>query len=100
MEDKPFWCLTCNKLLNEINVHGYDFGDRILEDCYYRVKNENGKPVVLGISDGKNVIDPNDDPYMVGLNNKHWNKLCVEYCENLDIASCPVCGDDILVWGA
>jgi hypothetical protein len=99
LEDMPFWCRKCKKIVDEVNVHGYGFGDRMLEGVMYRVKNVDGKPVLLGIVDGKNIIDPKDDAYMHGLNNKHWNELCLEYCEDLDIAACPDCSDDVLVWG-
>ena len=100
MEDKPFYCLTCKKIVDEVNVHGYNFGDRLLEGVMYRVKNTDGKPKLLGIlgTNGK-VIDPEKDAYMFGLNNSLWNERCIEYCEDLDVAACPVCSDDILVWG-
>jgi hypothetical protein len=100
LEDIPFWCLKCDKTVDEVNVDGYGFGDRMLEGVMYRVKSVNGKPVLLGIlSVDGNVIDPKDDAYMHGLNNKHWNELCIEYCEDLDIADCSTCGTQILVWG-
>ena len=98
-EDTPFYCQTCNKIIDEVNVDGYGFGDRMLEGVMYRVKNNNGKPEVIGVQFCGEVIDPKDDAYMHGLNNKHWNKTCSEYCEELDIAACPTCGDDVLVWG-
>lgn len=100
MEDKPFWCLKCNKAVDEVNVDGYGFGDRMLEGVMYRVKNMDGKPVLLGIiSVNDEVIDPKDDAYMHKLNNDYLNKVCLKYCEDLDIAYCPTCSDEILVWG-
>ena len=96
---KPFWCLTCNKIIDEVDVDGYAFGGRLLEGVIYRIKNVDGKPKILGLSDGIKVVDPKDDPYVGRLNIKYWNEMCLEYCEELDIANCTWCGDQILVWG-
>ncbi len=99
MKDELFYCLNCKKHIDEVNVDGYGFGDRMLEGVTYRVKNVDGKPEVLGVLDfDDKIIDPKDDAYMHQLNFKLWNEKCIEYCEELDIASCPTCGDDILVW--
>jgi len=99
VEDKPFYCLKCKKDVDEVNVDGYDFGDRLLEGVMYRVKNVDGFPKLLGIVDAGKVIDPKDDAYLSQLNNDYWNKMCLWHCEELDIAYCPTCGDEILVWG-
>ena len=96
--EKQFFCLKCKKDLTEVNVDGYSFGDRMLEGVMYRVKNNNGKPEVLGIMFQGKVIDPKDDAYMHQLNYKLWNKRCEEYCEGLDVAECPECGFEIIVW--
>jgi hypothetical protein len=34
---------------------------------------------------------------MEQFNWEHWKKRCEEFCESLDIATCPECEDDVLV---
>jgi len=90
MEDVPFYCLKCEKHVDEVFVDGYIFGDRILEGVDFKVRNINGQPIV--ISDFAN------DPYFVGLDTLYWIKECEEFCKGLDFAECMVCRGEILVW--
>jgi len=84
-------CDTCG-VIDHIIVDGYCFGDRLLEGVEFMVKDENGKPNALGVK-------PECQDYFSDLNKKKWLRACEDFCEHLDIAQCPVCGDDVVVWG-
>jgi len=84
-------CDTCG-VIDHIIVDGYCFGDRLLEGVEFMVKDKNGKPNALGVK-------PECQDYFSDLNQKKWLKACEEFCEQLDIAQCPKCGDDVVVWG-
>lgn len=80
----------CNKDLKFVYVHGYDFGDRLMEDVMFKVEVVDGKGLCTG-------LHPDAEPYMIQFNWDYWKKKCEEHCENIDIAICPFCGEDILV---
>ena len=80
----------CNKKLDFVYVHGYDFGDRLMEGVMFKVKVIDGKPECFG-------LHPDSEPYMTQFNWDYWKKRCNEYCINLDIAQCPHCKEDVLV---
>ena len=83
-------CDLCKKDLDFVYVSGYDFGDRLMETVMFKVKIKEGKPHCFGVKAGQ-------EKYMQKFNWEHWKSICEEYCEDLDIASCPTCGDDIVV---
>lgn len=87
--------LKCNKCgkIDYVEVDGYWFGNRMLEGVIFEVKDKNGKPEVIGVT--KECID-----YFSELNTKKWIRTCEEFCENTDVAECPICGSDVEVWGA
>jgi hypothetical protein len=87
---KELFCEECNKKLEFVFVHGYDFGDRLMEDVFFKVRVVNGKPECFGLKE-------ECKPYMVQFNWEHWKKRCEEFCEDLDIATCPNCNYDVLV---
>ena len=84
-------CDNCGEI-DHIIVDGYSFGDRLLEGVSFMVKDENGKPKAFGVT-------PACQDYFDDLNQKKWLGACEDYCEHLDIAQCPKCGDDVVVWG-
>jgi len=84
-------CNNCGKI-DHVLVGGYAFGDRLLEDVDFIVKDENGKPKAVGVV-------PDAQDYFDDLNQNKWLRNCEVHCEHLDIAQCPKCGDDVVVWG-
>lgn len=84
-------CDKCGKI-DHVLVDGYPFGDRLLEGVMFEVRDVNGKPDVIGVT--KDCLD-----YFEGLSSKKWLKACKDYCEKLDVAGCPNCGEDVAVWG-
>lgn len=84
-------CETCG-ILEHVTVDGYIFGDRLLEGVDFIVKDNNGKPNAIGVT-------PECQSYFDDLNKKKWLKICEDFCEDLDLATCPKCGDDVVVWG-
>ena len=84
-------CDKCGKI-ETVLVDGYWFGDRILEGVMFEVMDKDGKPEAIGVT--KECVD-----YFNDLNTKKWLKACEHFCEGLDIAQCPKCGDDVVVWG-
>lgn len=82
------YCEFCKKELPYALVDGYNFGDRLLEGVMFKVEHRNEGPNCIG-------VEESSEAYMKGLNWEHWKKKCEEYCEDLDIAQCPDCHDDI-----
>jgi len=78
--------------IDHVLVDGYYFGDRLLEGVNFMVKDQDGIPTALGVV-------PEAQSYFEDLNQKKWLKACEEFCEQLDVAQCPKCGDDVVVWG-
>lgn len=87
---RELFCDECNKKLDFIYVHGYDFGDRIMEGVRFKVRVIDSKPECFG-------LHPDSEPYMVQFDWEHWKKRCEEFCERADLAECPHCGEDVLV---
>lgn len=84
-------CDNCG-IVDHVLVDGYPFGDRLLEGVMFVVEDKNGKPHAISVvNDAKY--------YFSNLNEKRWLKACEGFCEHLDIAQCPKCGDDMVVWG-
>jgi len=82
-----FKCTGCGKEVDHLMVNGYGFGDRTLEGVMFTVKkDENGKIFCS---------DYPKDRYTKGLNMEHWVKRCNDYCDGLDIGTCPECGYDV-----
>jgi hypothetical protein len=58
-----------------VKFHGYDFGDRILEDVYFQADIDNGQ--VSNVA-----IDPaSDGYYWDDLNQSKWLRLAKEHLE-------------------
>ena len=92
-EDEIFVCDNCGKI-DVVLVSGYYFGDRLLEDVMFIVKNVDNKPKCIGVT-------PTCKEYFDNLNKKKWIKECESFCLDLDVATCGVCknnGSDIAVW--
>ena len=62
--------------VDEVKINGYHFGDRLLEDVYFRVKVVNDKITVTG-------VDPDSADYFAKLNQKKWLKKCTRICQRL-----------------
>lgn len=84
-------CDNCG-VIDYVLIDGYPFGDTLLEGVNFVVKDENGVPKASGV-----VVEQQD--YFDNLNQKKWLKACEEFCEDLDIAECPKCGGEVVVWG-
>lgn len=85
-------CDNCGDI-EYVLVDGYHFGDRLLESVMFMVKDNNGEPQVMGVTD-------DCKEYFSDLNQKKWLKECEKFCKDLDIATCPHCQSDVGVWGA
>ena len=59
----------------------------------FKVKNVDGKPKFVGFK------DEDTAKWMLQFNLEYWAKMCEEHCARYDFAACPVCSDDILIWG-
>ena len=84
------FCECCNKQLEFVYVDGYSFGDRLMEGVMFSVKAIEGKPNCFGCRKEYEL-------YMKQFNWDHWKKQCEDYCDDLDIATCPICGNDVVV---
>ena len=84
-------CDKCGEL-DHVLVHGYDFGDRLLEDVWFKVKDEGGHPKAMGVT-------PECQEYFDDLNTGKWLGACEAFCEHLDLATCPKCRGEVVVWG-
>jgi hypothetical protein len=59
-------------------THGYNFGDRVLEEVFFKVIVTKDNKLKCSVADGSVF-------YMTGLNKKYWLKLADEYVEREDI---------------
>jgi hypothetical protein len=86
--------LKCDKCgeIDHVLVDGYEFGDRLLEGVNFIVEDRDGKPHAIG-------VDEQARDYFNDLNTKKWLEACEEFCQDLDIAQCPKCFGDVVVWG-
>jgi hypothetical protein len=85
-----FDCDKCGKI-DEALFDGYGFGERILEGVMFKAKKrDNGTCVVDSVDKWEK------DPYLSGLNKKHWMKLAKDYAEDNDIFECPTCKNDVV----
>ena len=84
-------CDNCGEI-DYVLVDGYSFGDRLLEGVDFKVKDQNGIATALGVVEEAM-------EYFGDLNKNKWLRACEDFCEQLDIAQCPKCGDDVVVWG-
>jgi len=84
-------CKDCGAI-DHVLVDGYFFGDRLLEGVNFMVKDQDGIPTALGVV-------PEAQSYFDDLNQDKWLRTCEKFCEQLDIAQCPKCGGDVVIWG-
>jgi hypothetical protein len=75
--------------ITHIIFDGYGFGDKQLEQVMFKASVIDGEVVVDAVDDWDN------DNYLKGLNKNHWLGAAKAYQANLDIATCPNCGNDI-----
>jgi hypothetical protein len=88
MKMNGFVCDKCGKI-DYILIDGYGFGERILEGVKFRVFKKNGKFSVESVENWKK------DGYLKQLNEKHWMKEAKAFIQDLDIAECSKCGEDV-----
>lgn len=82
-----FTCEECGKEVDHLLLDGYTFGDRMLEGITFTIKKrKNGKLYCA---------DYPKTEYTNGLNMKRWVQLCNEYLDDIDILTCPECGQDV-----
>lgn len=78
----------CGEITHVI-FDGYSFGDRMLEGVMFKASLNDNEVVV------DTVEDWNTHPYLIGLNRDHWVKEAERHIKDLDIATCPNCGNDV-----
>ena len=87
---KTFKCDKCGDV-DHVLIDGYPFGERLLEGVMFEIRfTKNGKGYTAK-------TNPDDAEYMTQLNEKRWLKEAVEYAKDADMASCPKCGEDIVM---
>lgn len=69
------YCEKCGDI-KSASVHGYDFGDRLLEDVYFEFDLVDGKPV--NVRTEESAVD-----YMDDLNEAKWLKAAAEYIQDV-----------------
>lgn len=84
-------CDNCGEITHVL-VDGYLFGDRQLEGVMFIVMDIEGEPCCSGVK-------KEYDSYFMTLNRQYWIDACTDFCRELDIAECPICGEDVAVWG-
>ena len=76
--------------VDHILVNGYGFGDRLLEDVYFKVTlNDDGEYTVTE-AEGLG-----QEAYTHQLNMKYWLKEAHEYVKRHDFGECPKCSADV-----
>ncbi len=84
-------CDKCGKI-DRVLVDGYSVGDRLLEGVMFEVADSDGHPVAVGVTERYQA-------YFETLNREYWFSLIEDFCQDLDVAECPKCGDEVPVWG-
>lgn len=87
---KILFCEFCNQEIDHVLIHGYDFGDRMMEDVYFKVRSIDGKPECFGVIEDSKA-------YMKQFNWDHWKERCEEHCKTYDLGTCPTCHDDVVI---
>ena len=86
--NKKFICDKCGEI-DYVLFDGYSFGERILENVYFKAYYENEELKVDLCGDW-------NDPYCRQLNKEYWMGLALDWAKNeLDIAECPKCREDV-----
>ena len=91
-ENTKFYCMECERMVDEVLIDGYIFGDRLLEGVMFRVIDVDGVPKCIGVTS-------ECEPYFSQLNTVMWLDRCEEFCKNYDFGECPKCSDDVIIWG-
>jgi len=74
--------------VDHILVNGYGFGDRILEDVYFKVLLSDTGEYIVVEAEGQ-------EAYTHQLNMKHWLEEAHEYVKQHDFGECPQCRADV-----
>jgi len=77
-------CPDCGPVESAL-VDGYYFGDRLLEDVFFKITVESSKL--------KSELSDEYDNYMKGLNKVKWLKEAVRHAQNDDNMLCPLCDE-------
>ncbi len=74
--------------IDYVLMEGYGFGDRMLEDVYFKVTLNDDKEYTVVEAEGQ-------EDYTQQLNMKYWIKEAHEYVKSYDFAECPHCREDV-----
>lgn len=86
--EHKFKCETCGEV-DHVRIYGYEFGDKILEDVWFKVR-------ITGKKWSAEVAEESKS-YFATLNTKLWLRRAVEHARDLDIAICPKCSGEIAI---
>ena len=85
--DDIFVCRSCRKKSPFAYIDGYSFGDILLEGIIFKIDKDFK---CLGVKRGY-------EDYIKKMDWQFWKNECNEYCKNIDVVECPVCGEDIYI---
>jgi len=81
-----FDCEKCGKM-DEALLNGYDFGERTLEEVWFRVKKHDN---------GTCEVYPEDPKELHGLDQKYWLAQAKDFAEKNDVFTCPSCKGQVV----
>ena|SRR3990172_1706272 len=87
---KTFKCNKCGEI-DHVTVDGYGFGERVLEGVLFEIR------FAKGAKKYKATVEASAKEYFSTLNEKMWLKQAEDYAKDADMASCPKCGEDIVM---
>ena len=80
-------CDGCKKELDYVLVNGYPFGDRLMEGVMFKVCLSKNKWICIG-------VEEEAKEYIKQFNWKYWKSICESFCNENDLAHCPLCGEE------
>ena len=96
MKPTKLYCSECGKDLDFVLIDGYSIADDYFEGVDFVVKDNNGKPKCLGVTDDAK-------EYFEDYNQKKWIRECEDLLSgtHCELGRCPTCDfDEVeLPWG-
>jgi len=90
--DKLFYCKKCDDRLGRIILDGIYSGDNLMENIRFLFITRPGEPACMGVHE-------DDKKYFGKFNYGYWINLMNKVATQEEYGQCPICGEDVPIWG-